>query len=283
MKTGLESLEVGAPDITYSGNEGPKSPQEDQRMMQEFQMQQMAGGENDRVRELLLLEETQGLSEEEKEELRQLIKTISAQLPQGGLGDMPMDMEEDPRTMAADGGSMDFAMQGGVKNYLGNQETVSDVPVKWQSGPDKPDTELAYITKAEKDLLLKEDIHGSLKDGPNMGPGGIMSLDSFGDVGGGGQSGGDYDRDPGGAGSFTGATTSGGMSPDDLKLAEAKSGTDYDKFRGKTIDEIKPKGILNYLPSTLNIGRNVVNKLFKKQLNKNRLDYFKSEYPKMYD
>ena len=130
-------------------------------------------------------------------------------------------------------------LQGGVKNYLGNQRTVSNVPVKWQSGPDKPDTELAYITKAEKNLLLKEDIHGSLKDGPNMGPGGIMSLDSFGDVGGGGQSGGDYDRDPGGAGSFTGATTPGGMSPADVKLAEARSGTDYDKFRGKTIDEIK--------------------------------------------
>ena len=94
MKTGLESLDAGASDITYSGNEGPKSPQEDQRMMQEFQMQQMAGGENDRVRELLLLEETQGLTEEEKEELRQLIKTISAQMPEGGLGDMPMDMGE---------------------------------------------------------------------------------------------------------------------------------------------------------------------------------------------
>ena len=118
MKTGLESLEVGAPDITYSGNEGPKSPQEDQRMMQEFQMQQMAGGENDRVRELLLLEETQGLSEEEKEELRALIKTISAQMPQGGLGDMPMDMED--RETAAGGGVMGVdgrtGFQGGGKD-----------------------------------------------------------------------------------------------------------------------------------------------------------------------
>ena len=76
------------------------------------------------------------------------------------------------------------AMQGGVKNYLGKQKTVSDVPVKWQSGKDKPSTELAYITDAEKKLLLKEDIHGSLKDGPNTGPEGIMSLDSQGDMGG---------------------------------------------------------------------------------------------------
>jgi len=28
MKTGLESLDTGAPNITYSGNEGPKSPQQ---------------------------------------------------------------------------------------------------------------------------------------------------------------------------------------------------------------------------------------------------------------
>ena len=89
MKTGLESLDTGAPEITYSGNQGPKSPQEDQRMMQEFEMQQMVGGENDRVRELLLKEETKGLSEDEKEELRQLIKTISAGM-EGGIGDMAM-------------------------------------------------------------------------------------------------------------------------------------------------------------------------------------------------
>jgi len=82
------------------------------------------------------------------------------------------------RQMLKDG---NVAVQGGVKNYLGEQETVSDVPIKWKSGPNKPATELAYITDAEKKLLLKEDIHGSLKDGPNEGPEGIMSLDSAGD------------------------------------------------------------------------------------------------------
>jgi hypothetical protein len=100
-------------------------------------------------------------------------------------------------------------IQGGVKNYLGKQPEVL-APRKWQSGPDKPPTELAYITEAEKDLILKKDIHGSLKKGPNMGPSGIMSLDSWGDAGGGGQSGADYDADPGGAGSFTGKTTPSG-------------------------------------------------------------------------
>ena len=104
-------------------------------------------------------------------------------------------------------------VQGGVENYLGRQPEVQ-APRKWQSGPDKPPTELAYITEAEKKLLLKEDIHGSLKDGPNEGPAGIMSLDSFGDIGGGGSAG--VDTSPSGAASgddktqFTGATTAGG-------------------------------------------------------------------------
>jgi len=100
-------------------------------------------------------------------------------------------------------GSKKPVVQGGVDNYLGDQPQVV-APRKWQSGPDKPPTELAYITEAEKKLLLKEDIHGSLKEGPNEGPAGIMSLDSFGDIGGGGQSGADFDADPGGAGTFSG-------------------------------------------------------------------------------
>ena len=91
---------------------------------------------------------------------------------------MAITRAQQARQMLKDG---NFVMQGGVRNYLGKQETVSNAPLKWQSGPDKPSTELAYITKAEKDLLLKEDIHGSLKDGPNEGPAGIISLDSFGD------------------------------------------------------------------------------------------------------
>ena len=45
-------------------------------------------------------------------------------------------------------------VQGGVENYLGRQPEVQ-APRKWQSGPNKPPTELAYITEAEKDLLLK--------------------------------------------------------------------------------------------------------------------------------
>ena len=72
-----------------------------------------------------------------------------------------------------------YDVQGGVKNYLGKQKEVT-APVKWKSSPDHPETELAYITKAEKDLLVKKDLHGSLKGGVNRGPSGIMSLNGYG-------------------------------------------------------------------------------------------------------
>ena len=102
-------------------------------------------------------------------------------------------------------------VQGGVDNYLGKQPQVQ-APRKWQSSPNKPATELAYITEAEKDLILKANIHGGLEGGPNMGPSGIMSLDSFGDVGGAGASGGDTDAGGGyntgaGGGGFSGRNT----------------------------------------------------------------------------
>ena len=101
-----EELVTNAPSIKYTGNEGPKSPQEEQMIMKqqmnemdqiqnqeagdEQMIMEMAGGENNRVRELLLKEETIGLTEDEKEELRALIRTISAGLPEGNVGDMAM-------------------------------------------------------------------------------------------------------------------------------------------------------------------------------------------------
>jgi len=72
-------------------------------------------------------------------------------------------------------------IQGGVQNYLGKQPQVM-APRKWQSSPDKPATELAYITKAEKDLLLKKDLHNSLEGTPNKGPGELISLNGWGDA-----------------------------------------------------------------------------------------------------
>ena len=96
-------------------------------------------------------------------------------------------------------------VQGGVDNYLGKQPQVQ-APRKWNSAPDKPATELAYITEAEKDLILKTNLHGGLEKGPNIGPSGIMSLDSYGDIGGAGAGGADtaagggYDTGSGGGG-----------------------------------------------------------------------------------
>ena len=145
---------------------------------------------------------------------------------------MAITRAQQVRQMLKDG---DVAIQGGVENYLGRQPEVQ-APRKWQSGPDKPPTELAYITEAEKKLLLKEDIHGSLKEGPNEGPAGIMSLDSFGDIGGAGAAGGDT-KASGGAKSDNvrfGPTQSGAgginkpMSPADVKLAEQRLQTIVD-------------------------------------------------------
>jgi len=129
-------------------------------------------------------------------------------------------------------------VQGGVENYLGRQPEVQ-APRKWQSGPNKPPTELAYITEAEKDLLLKEDIHGSLKDGPNEGPAGIISLDSFGDIGGGQagsqvDSGRQEDRD---AGTFGGGDA--GESPADRKAREAKETARLNQLKAQQEERAK--------------------------------------------
>ena len=72
-----------------------------------------------------------------------------------------------------------YEMQGKVKNYLGKQKMVK-APLYWRSGAKHPKTELAYITKKEKDLLIKKDLHKSLKGGVNRGPAGIMSLNGWG-------------------------------------------------------------------------------------------------------
>tara|TARA_R110002073_G_scaffold277501_1_gene441391 strand:+ start:42 stop:1052 length:1011 start_codon:yes stop_codon:yes gene_type:complete len=67
-----------------------------------------------------------------------------------------------------------YEIQGGVKNYKPSEMVT--VPKKAKSSPKHPATELAYITKAEKDLLIKKNLHGSLKGKVNKGPGGVMSL-----------------------------------------------------------------------------------------------------------
>tara|TARA_R100000544_G_scaffold35793_1_gene23395 strand:+ start:4620 stop:6026 length:1407 start_codon:yes stop_codon:yes gene_type:complete len=81
------------------------------------------------------------------------------------------------------------ATQGGVLNFLGKQKEVT-APIRAQSHADSPPVQLAYITDAEKDLLVKSNIHGSLAGKPNPGPAGIASLDDFFTTPGGGIGGG---------------------------------------------------------------------------------------------
>ena len=66
-------------------------------------------------------------------------------------------------------------MQGGVRNYLGKQKIVK-APKKWKSSPDHPDTELAYITPEEKNILIKLNLYDSMNGKANKGPSGLPSL-----------------------------------------------------------------------------------------------------------
>jgi hypothetical protein len=70
-------------------------------------------------------------------------------------------------------------MAGKVKNYLKSFEEVT-APLNWKSSPDAPETQLAYITQPEIDMLVEANLHGSMDGKPNVGPEGIMSLDGGG-------------------------------------------------------------------------------------------------------
>ena len=89
---------------------------------------------------------------------------------------------------------MNYEIQAGVKNYKPSEMVT--VPKTAKSSPTHPTAHLAYITDKEKKLLIKKNLHGSLKGKPNRGPGGIPSLQGdFGPGGkdfGGFRGGGDY-------------------------------------------------------------------------------------------
>ena len=128
--------------------------------------------------------------------------------------------------------------QGGIINFLGQQPEVT-APIRAQSHVDSPPTQLAYITDAEKDLLLKANIHGSLAGKPNNGPAGLESFDDWytdsnsGQVGGGstantGYSGSGSNVTWGGGGGHTGGGNNSG------------SGGGYDE--GAYLDDFVPGG-----------------------------------------
>ena len=117
------------------------------------------------------------------------------------------------------------ATQGGVLNFLGKQKEVT-APIRAQSHADSPPVQLAYITDAEKDLLVKSNIHGSMAGKPNPGPAGIESLDDFFNVPGGGIGGGSTSNTGGSVGG--GGSSGGGSSADDYGIGagQAVGGSD---------------------------------------------------------
>ena len=121
MKTGLESLDVGAPDITYSGNQGPKSPQEDQRMMQKFQMAQLEEEYEKHVFEM----EEMGLQPMTMQQfMEQAMSEEQMSSNQQGIG----TMMQEPQTMAADGGVMQLVKNnkdGSRPGYRGDDAARS--------------------------------------------------------------------------------------------------------------------------------------------------------------
>ena len=116
---------------------------------------------------------------------------------------------------------INYNMQGNVKNYLGKQKMVK-ARLHWQSAPNHPKTELAYITDAEKKLLIKKDLHKSLKGGVNRGPSGIMSLNGWGSKD-------DSGREVGMSGAATSAAESGKHTSD--TLAAGLSNKDLQDYR----------------------------------------------------
>ncbi len=73
MKTGLESLDTGAPEITYSGNQGPKSPQKMQMAMADSLLE-------DEYKKYVFEMEEQGL---EPMSIREFIEQALAEARQG--------------------------------------------------------------------------------------------------------------------------------------------------------------------------------------------------------
>jgi hypothetical protein len=104
MKTGLESLDTGAPEITYSGNEGPKSPQQMQQM-QQMQMAQLEEEYDAYVDDMI----EQGI---EPMSMRQFLEQIAAEAQMSSNEEGIGTMMQDPRQMAAGGG----IMRTGVKH-----------------------------------------------------------------------------------------------------------------------------------------------------------------------
>jgi hypothetical protein len=138
----------------------------------------------------------------------------------------------------------DFVMQGGVRNYLGKTKEIT-APKYWKSSKDSPKTELAYITEAEKGLLLDANLHGSLKNGqPNVGASGLLSYDGWGskDSGqnrAGGDVSGSMDRGGNDGNDRMGSSSGGGKDMSTVPVSTPKSNNN------KVPDPVLPPAVIN--------------------------------------
>ncbi len=143
-----------------------------------------------------------------------------------------------------------FEMQGGVRNYLGETQEVT-APKYWKSSKDSPSTELAYITEAEKGLLLDANLHGSLKDGKaNVGASGLLSFDGFGSrdpgqnrAGGDVSSDMDAGKDDSGSQSSGGGSTSAYQGITDTSYNTAMSEAKETKVEAKNVVDLVNSGV----------------------------------------
>ena len=133
------------------------------------------------------------------------------------------DAQQAKQIMMKKGGPV---TQAGVKNYKPSKMVT--VPKTAKSSPTHPTAHLAYITDAEKKLLIKKNLHGSLKGKPNRGPGGIPSLQ--GDFGPGGNNPGGFE---GGGGSRSDNDGSGrrDTGTGDYRVTDRRAQQEYDRNR----------------------------------------------------
>jgi len=146
-----------------------------------FKQQQLINNKKQNFQEIIRKEEVKQKAKEQAAADRQaaLQAQVTAQANKEARRRVSQGEARDygkTETRASSGWESSPFEEGGIARlgYQGGEMVT--VPQHWQSAPDHPKTELAYITDAEKNLLLKKDLHNSLKDGPNVGPGGVMSL-----------------------------------------------------------------------------------------------------------
>ena len=152
-----------------------------------------------------------------------------------------------------------FEMQGGVRNYLGETQEVT-APKYWKSSKDSPSTELAYITEAEKGLLIDANLHGSLKDGkPNIGASGLLSYDGFGSTDPGqNRAGGDVSSDMDAGGDDSGSQSSGGGS---TKAYQGITDTSYNTAMTQSQqDRVVAQNIVDLVNQGVNINDAITGK-----------------------